>query len=103
MTLPEDLVPLAGGEPPAEDVPTAAIETVDEETSEALSCTMFVADFTTQFSKALGVKPVMYQELNAAICAPRVLDGRDVLWDLYEGLMRFLLNVRSSSLLLIYL
>lgn len=59
-----------------------------------MSCTMFVADFATQFQKTLGVKPVLYQELNAAVNAAGVLDGRDVLWDLYEGLMRFLLNVR---------
>jgi hypothetical protein len=77
-------------------VPTSAIEVVDETVSEAMSCTMFVADFASQFSKTLALKPVTYQELNAAINAEGLLDGRDVLWDLYEGLMRFLLNVRTD-------
>ncbi len=78
---------------PAEDVPTAGIEPMDEVTSEALSRTMFVADFATQFAHWLGVRPVGYRELAAAIEAPGTGAIREPLWELYEGLMRFLLNV----------
>ncbi|BDA46316.1 probable Bromodomain adjacent to zinc finger domain protein 1A at N-terminal half [Coccomyxa sp. Obi] len=81
-----------GGEMPAEDVPTAEIEPMDEMTSEALSRTMFVADFATQFAHWLGVRPVGYRELAAAIEAPGTGAIREPLWQLYEGLMRFLLN-----------
>ncbi len=52
---------------PEEDVPTAEIEPMDEVTSEALSRTMFVADFATQFAHWLGVRPIGYRELAAAI------------------------------------
>lgn len=67
---------------------------MDEVASEAVSRTMFVADFATQFGELLAVRPVGYQELQAVVSAEGSSDAREPLWELYEGLMRFLLNVR---------
>jgi hypothetical protein len=56
---------------------------------------MYVADFASHFSIQLGVRPVSYAELAPALAAAGALAGREPLWDLYEGLMRFVLNVRA--------
>ena len=77
-----------------EDAPLAAIEMMGSEASDALTCTMFVADFSSQFAMTLGLQPVSYRQLHAALTAEGVLSSREALWDLYESLMRFLLNVR---------
>ena len=82
---------------PAEDVPTGDIVPMDETASEALSRTMFVADFASQFCELLGVRPVGFQELQAAIVGNGSAATREPLWELYEGLMRFLLNVRPLA------
>lgn len=84
---------------PAEDVPTAEIAPMDDAASEALSRTMFVADFASQFCELLAVRPVGYQELQAAIVGNGTGATREPLWEIYEGLMRFLLNVRAHPCL----
>ena len=80
---------------PADDVPS--VEPLDERTSASISCTMFVADFASHFARQLGTSPVSYASLVAAASAQGVLPGREPLWDLYEGLMRFVLNVRNPN------
>ncbi len=78
-----------------DDLPTGALETIDAATSHAMSATMFVADFASTFQLPLGLlRPVSFRQLQKAITAEGQLDGREALWELYEGLMRFLLNVR---------
>ena len=82
-----------------DDLPTGALETIDAATSHAMSATMFVADFASTFQLPLGLpRPVSFRQLQEAITAEGQLDGREVLWELYEGLMRFLLNVRPRLL-----
>lgn len=83
---------LSGADPPPEDVP--CVPTLDDPSSTAISCAMFVADFASHFSIQLGVRPVSFAQLAPAIAAQGELTGREPLWDLYEGLMRFVLNVR---------
>ena len=74
------------------------METLDECASASVACAMFVADFASHFSIQLGVRSVSYAELAPALAARCVLPGREPLWDLYEGLMRFVLNVRTPPL-----
>lgn len=83
---------------PEDDVPTASLERIDAAQSHAMSATMFVADFATTFQQPLGLAcPVSFRQLQEAIGAEGHLDGREVLWELYEGLMRFLLNVGLAA------
>ena len=61
---------------------------------------MFVADFASTFHQPLGLPhTVNFRQLQEAIAAEGQLDGREVLWELYEGLARFLLNVSLQCLL----
>ena len=65
-----------------------------------MSATMFVADFASTFHHPLGLpRAVNFKQLQDAIAAEGQLDGREVLWELYEGLMRFLLNVSLQTCL----
>ena len=80
-------------------MPIGPLETIDAVTSHAMSATMFVADFASTFHHPLGLpRAVNFRQLQDAIAAEGQLDGRDVLWELYEGLMRFLLNVSPKQL-----
>ncbi|CAK0750991.1 hypothetical protein CVIRNUC_002033 [Coccomyxa viridis] len=82
-----------GGDMPEDDVPTATVERIDAATSHAMSATMYVADFASTFHLPLGLpQPVHFRQLQDAIAAEGQLDGREALWELYEGIMRFLLN-----------
>ncbi|CAL5227755.1 g10774 [Coccomyxa viridis] len=82
-----------GGDTAADDMPVGPLETIDAVTSHAMSATMFVADFASTFHHPLGLpRAVNFKQLQDAIAAEGQLDGREVLWELYEGLMRFLLN-----------
>ena len=83
---------------PADDLPMGPRwRRIDAATSHAMSATMYVADFASTFHLPLGLpQPVHFRQLQDAIAAEGQLDGREALWELYEGIMRFLLNVRPA-------
>ena len=89
---------LVGGDTAGDDLPVGPLETIDAATSHAMSAAMFVADFASTFHHPLGLpRAVNFRQLQDAIVAEGQLDGREVLWELYEGLMRFLLNVSPEK------
>ena len=82
-------------------MPTGPLEMIDAATSHAMSAILFVADFASTFHQPLGLpRAVNFRQLQDAIAAEGQLDGREVLWELYEGLARFLLNVSPGGLIL---
>lgn len=91
----------AGGDAAVDDLPVGPLETIDAASSHAMSDAMFVADFASTFHQPLALPRIVnFRQLQDAIAAEGELEGREVLWELYEGLMRFLLNVSPNCCLL---
>lgn len=84
----------AGLEAPAEDVPLPE-EWLPREDGDATADLLFVADFSSQFAKVLKVKPPTYQDLVGLLESgePGSADLAESLWDLYEGLVKLVLQV----------
>lgn len=93
------VVRCTGEAAPAADVPLPS-EWLSEEDSFATAGLLYAADLAAQFSKVLKVKSPSYQDMISLLeggTSPGGKEPAGSLWELYEGLLRFNIKVRSGS------
>ena len=89
----------AGEEPPAEDVQVPTCISTAE--ADGTLAALYVVDFVHHFTRQLGCAAPPWQDAHALLTGVHAGQGVAVLsevyqplWDLYQGLLRFLLAVR---------